>query len=193
MKELTEKEISQLKEVNSFVTLHNNSISKKENLSGWTVVKSGEKRKRLTVWHHDFFINSQGKRCMSIYDKYHLGYCNYENMLDYLKLILSKKQHKFSKIKLEIVTLDVKDVKNLPEKGIEVEFNEHIVPFGKYKGMTIGDIKKVDDWYFYWISDCSVEALTGDGNSLDRLAPSVVRFFNKMANVLHVDATKNEP
>jgi hypothetical protein len=190
MKELTEKEMLLLKEVNTFVSAHNLSVFNEENTGGWIVVKSGEKRKRFTVWYHGFFLNSQGKRCMSIYDKYHLGYCNYENMLDYLKLILRKKQYKISKVKMEIVTLDVKDVQNLPEQGIEVKFNEHIVPFGKYKGMTIGDIKSVDDWYFKWIADCSVDAFVGDGSKLNNLAPSVVGFFNKMAEVLDFDASK---
>jgi hypothetical protein len=182
MKELTEQEKEWLKLVNDYINTHNTKEDVKLKQSAFLIIRSGERRKRFTVWYHDAWITRKGVMFPSRYDKFHVGYCNYENMLDLIKSCVRRKATLgILKIKLEVGTLDVDMVAS---SGSVLNSSDLVVPFGKYKGMTLGNIKDIDKKYFYWLMDCAWASLQERDDVLEKYTQQIKDFFNKMARIL---------
>jgi hypothetical protein len=200
MKEINEIEGDCLKEVNRYIVEHNRKAG--YGIKGFIFIRTGEQRKRFTIWFNDVHEveKADGKifRYPCRYNKEHLGYCNYENMLETLSNLININVEQNSalwKIKLEVGTLRdwnaYGDRLKNKELGFGSNFLNTVMPFGKYKGTPIGKVKEIDLRYFCWVEDCC--SMTSMAYLIHTYSHEMKEFFYKLAYDFQVYKKKTDP
>lgn len=129
-------------EVNNFVKAYNKEVCG-YHTNWYLIITSGDKRKRFSIWQHEA-KRYMGRSYPDSKNKSHLCITTFETMLSDIMTILSEfpqeKSGIYVKIKCDF----------LISENIEIP-EEKIVPFGKYKGINVDQLKEIDEKYYDWL------------------------------------------
>jgi hypothetical protein len=141
--------------------------------SSGILVSTGKKRKRYSIWKVGIYRNEKYPLILKPSKKVkdHLGYCNEENVLEFLRSYLSSRKNCFMFI----------EVGELSEKGSEDVPDHRIIKFGKYKYMDVDSIIEEDHEYAHWLVSNSMKRRNNYDyfNKFDRYVLSK-DFLNKL-------------